>query len=268
MIAASPASVAFALGCAFIGASAFIYNYVIKGPDRAAAYVAKLRELRRTHSLLELDALGRQCQMAGLREGARSAADLKDVYQHLTSYLEAHKDVIAADRFMILAEDTLQEGMHILSQALEIFSSVEALNVQALQKEIESLKHTRTTVDAKNPMAKAIDSQIESSVRRFNLYTEQQSELTQLFAQVSEIESALRSSYVDLVGLQNKTLSASLTEDGGAASRLKSAVEVARRVEQRLRGDDSEDKARRDKYLQAYQSTVNTETDQSREDKQ
>ena len=268
MVAASPTSVAFALGCAFVGASAFIYNYVIKGPDRAVAYVQKLRELRRTHSLLELDDLAHKCKNSGLIEGARSAADLKDVYQHITGYLESHKDGVSADRFLILAEDTFQEGMRILGQALEVYNAVEEMDLSKVEHELDNLKHTRQTVDDKHPMAKAIDSQIESTIKRIAVYTEQQSELTQLFAQASEIESALRSSYVDLVGLQNKTLAASFNEDGGAASRLTSAVEVARRVEQRLRGDDKEDQAKRDKYLQAYQSTKNSETAQSREDQQ
>ncbi|HEY9681186.1 MAG TPA: hypothetical protein V6C86_06375 [Oculatellaceae cyanobacterium] len=268
MVGLSPASVAFGLGCAFIGASSFIYNYVIKGPDRATAYIAKLRELRRTHSLIELDDLGQKCRKAGLREGFTEAGELKDVYQHLTGYLESHKDSMSADRFLILAEDTLQEAIRILNQALEIYSSVEAMDVQELQNEIASLKHTRGTVDDKNPMAKAIDSQIESGEKRMSLYTQQQSELTQLFSQISDIESALRSSYVDLVGMQNQSLSAKLNDNEGAAGRLKSAVEVARRVEARLRGDDNEDQARREKYLKAYQNTVNQETSQSREEQQ
>ena len=55
IIAASPTSVAITLGCAFVSASAFIYNYIVKGPDFAAAHIAKLRELRKAHKLAELD---------------------------------------------------------------------------------------------------------------------------------------------------------------------------------------------------------------------
>src|SRR5277367_2715327 len=55
IIAASPTSVAITLGCAFLSASAFIYNYVVKGPDFAAAHIAKLRELRKTQRLAQLD---------------------------------------------------------------------------------------------------------------------------------------------------------------------------------------------------------------------
>jgi hypothetical protein len=270
MIAASPTSVAFAVGCAFVGASAFIYNYVIKGPDRAAAYVAKLRELRRTHSLLELDQFARDCRKAGLREGFKSANDLKAAYQHITDYLATHKDGISADRFMVLAEDTFQEGTRILGQALAIYSAVETLDVPTLQNEIENWKTRRSTMNDNLPSSKALDAQIDSNTRQIALYTEQQSELTQLFAQVNEIETALQSTYVELVGLQNRNLAASLTEDGGAATRLKTAVDVARRVEQRLRGDDKEDQEKRDKYLKAYQqkNTLNSDPDPSKEEQQ
>lgn len=123
-------------------------------------------------------------------------------------------------------------------------------------------------MDDSHPSSKALDAQIESNARQLALYTEQQSELTQLFAQVNDIETALQSTYVELVGLQNRSLSASLTEDGGAATRLKTAVDVARRVEQRLRGDDKEDQAKRDKYLKAYQqtNTLNSDHDPSKEE--
>ncbi|MBX9691597.1 MAG: hypothetical protein K2Z81_04375, partial [Cyanobacteria bacterium] len=39
----SELSVAVSLGLAFVSASAFIYNFVVKGPEKAANHVAKLR---------------------------------------------------------------------------------------------------------------------------------------------------------------------------------------------------------------------------------
>jgi len=255
MVAASPASVGCALGCAFVGASAFIYNYVIKGPDRAAAYVARLRELRRTYSISELKQFALECGRNGLVEGARGATELQNAYEHLTDYLATHKDGIAADRFASLAEDTFQEGVNILQQALSIYKAVELADAEVLQKDLDRLNRQRANIDDKNPAARGIDMQIESCQRRIELETQQQNELTQLFAQASEIESALQSTYLELIDMQSRNQLGALNEEGGASTRLRSAVDVARRVEQKLRGDDPEDRAKRDKYLQAYEDT-------------
>ena len=106
--------------------------------------------------------------------------------------------------------------------------------------------------------------QIESCLRRIALESQQQNELMQLFAQASEIESALQSTYLELIDMQSRNQLGALNEEGGAATRLRSAVDIARRVEQKLRGDNPEDRAKRDKYLQAYQdsgSTTSSDTD-------
>jgi hypothetical protein len=256
MVAASPTSVAFALGCAFVGASAFIYNYVIKGPDRAAAYVTKLRELRRSHSLIEIEQFALECSRNGLVEGARGARELKSAYISLTDYLSSHKEGIAADRFGVLAEDTFQEGVSILQQALAIYKAIEVTDIAVLQKDLDRLKRQRASLDPKSQLIKSVDVQMEAAQHRIDLEIQQQNQLAQLFAQASEIEAALQSTYIELIDMQSHNQLGALNEDGGAANRLKSAVDVARRVERKLRGDDSESQAKRDKYLQAYENST------------
>jgi hypothetical protein len=266
MVAASPTSIAFALGCAFVGASAFIYNYVVKGPDRAAAYVTKLRELRRSHSLIEIEQFALECSRNGLAEGARGARELKAAYVHLTDYLASHKEGIAADRFSILAEDTFQEGVSILQQALAIYKAVEVNDLSVLQKELDRLKRQRAALDPKSPAVRSIDLQMESVQHRIDLEIQQQNELAELFAQASEIEAAMQSTYLELIDMQSHNQLGALNEEGGAATRLKSAVDVARRVEQKLRGDDSESRAKREKYLQAYENSTGIASSDSASD--
>lgn len=268
MVAASPTSLAFALGCAFVGASSFIYNYVVKGPDKATAYVAKLRELRRQHALIELEAFALECSKNGLVEGAKSARELKTAYLHLTDYLQSHKDGIGAERFASLAEDTFQEGMRILGQALAVYKAVEITDVAVLAKEVERWKKQLEGMDPKNPSVRALTMQIEANQRRITIDEQQQNELVQLFAQANEIESALQTTYLELIDLQNHNIGNTFNEEGGAASRLKSAVDVARRVEQRLRGDDSEDQEKRDKYVKVYQNSMNNQTQQTHDPSQ
>jgi hypothetical protein len=253
IIAASPTSVAITLGCAFVSASAFIYNYVVKGPDFAAAHIAKLRELRKTQRLAQLDLFEQECRSAGLTEGAKESKELKAAYENLTAYLKTHKDGASVERFQVLAEDTLQQGVSVLQQTLAIFTAVQSIDVTTLQKEIAGWRQQRTALTDGSPKAQAFDLQIDAHMKQIELYNKRENDLAQLFAQVNEIESALQSTYLELVDLGSQNPNKFLTDDSGAASRLQTAVDVARRVEQRLRGEDAEDEEKRKKYIQAYQ---------------
>jgi hypothetical protein len=253
IIAASPTSVAITLGCAFVSASAFIYNYVVKGPDFAAAHIAKLRELRKAQRLAQLDLFEQECLSAGLTEGEKESKELKAAYENLTAYLKTHKDGVSVERFQVLAEDTLQQGVSVLQQALAIFTAVQSIDVTTLQREIEGWRRQRTALTDGSPKAKALDLQIDAHMKQIELYNKRENDLAQLFAQVNEIESALQSTYLELVDLGSRNSSKFLAADSDAASRLQTAVDVARRVEQRLRGEDSEDEEKKKKYIQAYQ---------------
>ena len=70
---------------------------------------------------------------------------------HLTDYLAPHKDGIAADRFASLAEDTFQEGVSILQQALAIYKAVELDDPVVLQKDMDRLKRQRASINDNNP---------------------------------------------------------------------------------------------------------------------
>jgi len=264
IIAASPASVAITLGCAFVSASAFIYNYVVKGPDFAAAHIAKLRELRKTHKLAELDLLAQECQRVGLKQGVKEAQDLKAAYQHLSEYFKGHKDGVSVERFQVLAGDTLQQGVSVLQQALAIFQAVESIDIVTLQREVYEWWEERAKLNDGSPKAKALDMQIDAHKKQIELYNKRENDLEQLFAQSTEIETALKSTYLELVDLGNESPKRFLADDGDAASRLQSAVDVARRVEQKLRGEDPEDQEKKQKYLKAYQQqqALNNGTDQ------
>jgi hypothetical protein len=251
IIAASPASIALSLGFAFIGASAFVFNYVVKGPERAAARVNELRALRRKSKLATLDRLVIECQHACLPEGASEAVELKTAYTQLIEYLESQKESASAERFHLLAEDTLTQGLLVLEQALTVFNAVATVDVLTVQRELDGFMKQRSST-TNNETIKAIDLEIAGHQKRIALFNRRQEDIAQLFAQVNDIESALQTTYLELVDLNNQDIAVSLSDDGGAAQRLKSAVESARKVEQRLRGDHSENQETKDKYLKAY----------------
>ncbi len=252
IIAPTPVSLAVSFGLAFISGSAFVYNYILKGPERAQAYVAKLREARRAQALLRLDQIADRAETLGFPEASKEARELKAAYQDLARYLTEHKERVSADRFRVLAEDSLKQGIAVLERALLLCEAMESVNVNALWQEIEAWKRQQLNIDSNSPGFRMLGQQIDSHTQRINLYVKEKEKLTELVAESNNIESALQTTYLELVEMGDEGADQFLSEGGGAANRLRSAVEVAKRVEEKLRGgENGELEAKKSKYLQA-----------------
>lgn len=259
MIAPSPISIGAGLGLAFVGASSFIYNYVVKGPQLAETYVRVMRSRRRMALSDSLTALGLQFHHEGVSDGVKEARDLKDSYDELAKFLNANDKVTSVDRFSVLAEDSLRQGVHTLEQALAVIRAMKSINVNALRNELADLN--RQFKNAKTPaLGDSIKRQIDAHTHTIDLYQHSLEKLFQLFAECNDIEAALRASYLELVDLGNDDFDTYLRQDGGAVVRLNQAVQAARRVEQRLRGEEDPEQAeRKNKYIEMAQK----ETDSS-----
>lgn len=252
-IAPSLASIAAIFGLTAFGAMAFIYNYVVGGEKRAVAYMQKLQKAYKAHVHVELETIVTDSQNMGFAEGLKEAGELATDFGNLMAYLE---DRPAVERFRILAEATFNEGVRILQQAVAVYRAIVSIDVEVLKSEVESWRLERAGLAAESGRAKALDRQIDSHDQRIALYDLRQDTLDELIARVNEIETALQTTYLELVELGNQDPTSLLRDDGGASSRLKTAVESARRVEARLRGrgENSEDEvAKRMKYIRRVQ---------------
>ncbi len=249
----SELSVAVTLGFAFASASAFIYNFVVKGPDKAAKHIAQLRDLRRESEMEEYEELADELADAGFAAGAKEAGELTEVYKNLTEYLHAQKGGLSIDRFGILAEDSYRQGVKILKQALSIYKALQTIDLPKLELEVERWEREREGLPAeKKTLIKALDQQIQSHKTRIELCEKRYEKIATLLSQSNEIEFAIQSTYLELVDLGDQDASSYLSDDSGAVSRLTSAVEAARRVESKLRGQDDGEDEKRIRYLQAY----------------
>ena len=250
-IAATAVSIGAIFGLAALGTVAFIYNYVIDGERRAAAHMQQLQEAVKAHVHVELEAIAAESRELGFAEGVKEARELATDFGNLMAYLEGKP---AVDRFRILAEDTLKEGVRILQQAVAVYRAVISIDVEVLKSEVESWRQERKGLADDNGKAKALDRQIDSHDQRIALYDTRQDTIDELIARVNDIETALQTTYLELVELGNQDPTSLLRDGGGASSRLKTAVESARRVEERLRGETPEDEAaRRMKYIRRSQ---------------
>ena len=253
LIAASPASMGLTLGLAFVSASSFVYNYVVKGPERAKNYVNRLRELRRQSETGNLENLAQQCDSIGFFWGSKEARELKAAYEQLADYLNERSAQASIDRFNVLAEDSLRQGIHVLDQAMNIFKARGTVKLDALEQELVYFRQRLAIVDEKSGEATALKTQIEAHCSRINLCKQSDDRLAQLIAESNQIETALQTTYLELADLNDQSLDDFFRQDGGAVNRLNQAVQAARRVEQRLRGDDKEAEEKQNKYINVNQ---------------
>jgi hypothetical protein len=251
MIAASPASLTAAALLGFVGASAWVVNYFMRGETLAAKYVGELRSrLSQTRSQ-EVDDLAGQCDAAGFAEGAKEARELGEVYRQFTRFLDEREQEgggSRAERYRFLAEDTFTQGGGTLRKALRLHQELACVDLSALERDLARWRKEKAARD--EDADAALDAKINAHQKRINRCAESKELIDQLIAQSNFLETALETARLELADLAD---SAAFVMDGDAASRLEQAVAAARRVEERIRNPDGIDPSERDEYLEAGQ---------------
>jgi hypothetical protein len=244
----SPASLLAVLGFSFVGAAAWVINYVGRGDTLAEQHIQKLRALRADYERREVEELVLACQRAGFSAGTKESQDLTAAYDKLRQFLveqQASQGHVSGERFRVLAEDTYRHGVAILQRALNLFQALQGVDVDTLEQERQAWLRQRQQEGA----SESLERNIEACTKRLDLYHRRTEELQVLIAQLNELETALETTYLEVVDLVGQEASAGLFESG-AAAHLERAVAAARRVEQRLRGFGSEDSRADEEYLE------------------
>lgn len=253
-----PATLPLTAGLATVGLIAsggsWYYNYVLKGEEKVAQRYADLRQQRRLYEEQELQQLMLECKKVKFASGVAEANELNAAYQPLLDYFQeklAKRSIATVEQFQLLAADTYKQGVSVLEKALDVTKALSAFNIKALEREVEEWKEELSKAKEGSTKAKTLEQQIASHTRRLDLYNKRQDLQLELLAQVNEIECALQTTYLELVDLGNGDISSFLDRDSDASHRLRTAVEAARRVEDRLKGRNSEDEHQLDKYRKA-----------------
>jgi hypothetical protein len=236
-----------ALGLGFLGAAAWVINYVGRGDTLVEQHIQKLRALRDEHERREVEELVDTCRRVGFVAGAKEAQELTDAYHKLEQFLveqRAGQESASGERFRVLAEETYRHGVAILRRALNLFQALQRVDVETLEEERQAWIGQREQEGS----SASLERSIEAHTKRLDRYRRRQEELRALIAQLNELETALETTYLEVVDLVGHTASKGLFESG-AAAHLETAVEAARRVEQRLQGFGDEDTRADEEYL-------------------
>jgi hypothetical protein len=232
----SPASLAAALGSFFIGASAWIWNYYVQGEKRAGEHVRELLARRTQVRARDVEELAEECRDAGFEEGAREARQLAASYDKLRAFLEEtmNDGNLSARRFQVLAEDTYQQGVSIVRRALGGFRALKTVDVDALKAERDTWRQQLRRRELAAAERDALDRKVVAHTQRLDLCDERRRALHLLLAEANELETALETTYLHCVDLMT-TDTATVLRQENAAKQLETAIEAARRAEERLR---------------------------------
>jgi hypothetical protein len=232
----SPTSLVAMLGLGFVGAAAWVVNYIGRGETLAEKHVQQLRALRVEYDRREVETLVRDCNRLGFGEGAKEAGELTAAYQKLYDFLlqqQAGQEKASGERFRVLAEDTYRHGVSLLHQALNLFQALQHIDVATLERERDTWIRQQQRLGT----SESLERNITAHTKRLERHRERTEEFHKLIAQINELETALENAYLEVIDLVGPEAAARVLESG-AATRLETAIASAHRVEQRLRGLD------------------------------
>jgi len=218
----------------------WVFNFFIRGEQLSARYVTKLRELRREYQVRQVVDIESECHKIGFSEGAKEANELSAAYLKLKNFLDRQiKDGenLKAERFRILAEDTYDQGVGILTRALNSYRAVQQIDAPLLRQELENWQAELADfrdVEGKEVECQALEQKIASHTKRLANYEERNDVIAQLLAQSDSLEAALENAFLGLQDLIGQ--SADIMFGDTSSGELEKMVTAARRVEERLRG--------------------------------
>jgi hypothetical protein len=240
-------SLLLAVGAGFLSVGTFIFNYFIRGEHLAQDYVRKQLEQQRASREHEIITIRDEFKKLGAQEGEQAAIELHDAYLKLKNFLqerEAESAPMPAMRLHILAEETYYQGVDVLRTTLDITRALQEINVAKLEHEIQDWQAQRQKLqeggETGSRELNALERRIELNQTRINSYRHRQSALAQLFAESEACEASLEEAYLQFASAESIRAVPQPNVDD-AITRLERAVAAARRVETRIRNQQTGD---------------------------
>jgi hypothetical protein len=239
-------SLAVAVGSGLLSVASYIFHYFVRGEKIAENYIKELKEKRKDYKKQQVEDIEEKCKAAGFTEGQQAARELLEAYTRLYQFLkEKSKQVKSqtAQRFMILAEATYDQGVQFLNKALVLYQALVQIDEQKLikelrawQKEVKNLeKYRNKDEEQKDLVIKVLQEKIKSHRKRLELFSERGETLKQMMDQCEVLEATLDSTYLEVVDLIADDPFFMSSKHDNAASNLERAVAAARKAEDRLR---------------------------------
>ena len=238
-------SLLVAVGSGLASLASWIYHFFIRGETIAENYVKELKEKRKVYKKQQVQDIEKECKIAGFTEGQQAAKELLEAYTRLHRFLKEKTTKgrsMTAQRFMVLAEETYDQGVQLLNKALVLFQALDQIDekklikeLRAWQREVKNLeKYRNKDAEQKDLVIQVLQEKISSHRRRLELFSERVETLKQMLDQCEILESTLDSTYLEVVDLIDDEAPMNV-KHANAASNLERAVAAARKAEERFR---------------------------------
>jgi hypothetical protein len=238
-------SLAVTLVSGLFSLASWIYHYFVRGEAIAENYIKELKEKRKDYKKQQVEDIEERCKAAGFTEGQQAARELLEAYTRLYQFLKEKSVKVkskTAQRFMILAEETYDQGVQFLNKALVLYQALVQIDekklineLRAWQEEVKGLeKYKNKNEEQKDLVIQALQEKIDSHRKRLELFSGRGETLKQLMDQCEVLEATLDSTYLEVVDLIDSDPLMSVKHEN-AASNLERAVSAARKAEDRLR---------------------------------
>lgn len=236
-------SLAVGVGSGLLSLASYIFHYFVRGEKIAENYIKELKEKRKDYKKQQVEDIEEKCKAAGFTEGQQAARELQEAYTRLYQFLKEKSAKVksqTAQRFMILAEATYDQGVQFLNKALVLYQALVQIDEQKLIKELRTWQtevknqEKYKNEEQKDLVIKVLQEKINSHRKRLELFSERGETLKQLMDQCEVLEATLDSTYLEVVDLIDSDPLMSIKHDN-AASNLERAVTAARKAEDRLR---------------------------------
>ncbi len=239
-------SLAVAVGSGLLSVASYIFHYFVRGEKIAENYIKELKEKRKDYKKQQVEDIEEKCKAAGFTEGQQAARELLEAYTRLYQFLKEKSKKVksqTAQRFMILAEETYDQGVQFLNKALVLYQALVQIDeeklikeLRAWQKEVKNLEKYRNKDEGqKDLVIKVLQEKINSHRKRLELFSERGETLKQMMDQCEVLEATLDSTYLEVVDLIADDPFFMSSRHDNAASNLERAVAAARKAEDRLR---------------------------------
>ncbi|MGD2089156.1 MAG: hypothetical protein PVH61_23460 [Candidatus Aminicenantes bacterium] len=246
LVSFDPTSLAVGVVSGLFTLGSWIYHYFVRGEKIAENYIKELKEKRKDYKKQQVEDIEERCKAAGFAEGQQAARELLEAYSRLYQFLKEKSKRVrsqTAQRFMILAEETYDQGVQFLNKALVLYQALVQIDdkklikeLRAWQKEVKNLeKYRNKDEEQKDLVIEVLEEKINSHRKRLELFSERGETLKQLMDQCEVLEATLDSTYLEVVDLIHDDPFFTSSKHDNAASNLERAVSAARKAEDRLR---------------------------------
>jgi hypothetical protein len=231
------------IGTAVLAAAAGIgigwYRLTRKSEGYVEERFKELKAQRAAWEQSQVEALVQKCLTANYRVGSKRGQSLIESYQKVRDHIEfrqSQRSTATLERFNRLADDAFKEGLKALSRIIDLNTALKEFDEVKINAEQEELKIQMADPNTRPSQKESAKRKHEANVRLLERITRQRETAQALDDQLVSIETALKTTYLEVGDLGYEDVTDRLKQGGQAHTNLELAVDAARKVEARARG--------------------------------